>query len=132
MEAKYIKPINQKNKIELHRKANNFYSEYVLYGLEDLPNPYKIITVRFYTTATNVYCCVWTHTSNFDFTSGSSKAGGYGYHKGSAAFEYALNDAGFTFDKAIAGIGEQAITKALEAIAKLAGYENILIHYAHA
>lgn len=45
--------------------------------------------------------------------SGSGTAGGYGYHKGSAAVEQALNRAGLTFDEGIGGRGWEAAKAAI-------------------
>lgn len=39
------------------------------------------------------YCCLWIHGENIWF-SGKGQAGGYGYHKTSAAFQGALDSAG--------------------------------------
>lgn len=67
-------------------------------------------------------------------TAGGGRAGGYGYHKASAALEVALMCAGFTFSNAIAGRGETAMTEALKACAVALGYDtdHLFIHNAHA
>lgn len=49
---------------------------------------------------------------------GYAKAGGYGYHKASAAFESACRSAGVTFDKAIGGCGYSAVRDALLALGR--------------
>jgi hypothetical protein len=57
-------------------------------------------------------------------TSGSAKAGGYGYHKGSVALEYAIQNAGFTLSGRIGGVGESAMREALLAIATAIGIKR--------
>lgn len=57
-----------------------------------------LITVRWYMGRSNqasvVYCCVWIHGSGQRYYSGKGQAGGWGYHKYSAAFASALTSAG--------------------------------------
>lgn len=57
----------------------------------------ELVTVRWYmgrsSQASVVYCCVWIRGKNRYF-SGKGSAGGYGYHKTSAAFQDALTSAG--------------------------------------
>lgn len=54
----------------------------------------EIISARFYmgcsAQASVVYCCLWVHNK----CSGKSNAGGYGYHKESAALAGAITSAG--------------------------------------
>lgn len=50
--------------------------------------------------------------------SGSGSAGGYGYHKGSAAVEQALRRAGVTLDKEIGGRGWEITREAILATAR--------------
>lgn len=56
-----------------------------------------IVDVRLYmgrsSTASAVYCSLWVHSSNID-TSGRGSAGGWGYHKKSAALASAIRSAG--------------------------------------
>ena len=58
---------------------------------------HEVVTVRWYmgrsSSASVVYCNVWIHGNNQWF-SGKGSAGGYGYHKTSAAFQEALTSAG--------------------------------------
>ena len=85
----------------------------------------NIITVRCYmgrsTNASTVYASIWVHSTDHQ-TSGTGKAGGYGYHKASAAIAEAIKSAGIELDKDIAGAGESAIEQALGAIAYALGY----------
>lgn len=54
----------------------------------------EVITARFYmgrsASASVVYCCLWIN----NVASGKGNAGGYGYHKESAALQYAITSAG--------------------------------------
>lgn len=90
----------------------------------------NIITVRCYmgrsANASTVYASVWINTSEVH-TSGKGKAGGYGYHKVSAAIDDAINSAGIALDTDISGVGNSAILDALTAIANALGFERVLI-----
>ena len=85
----------------------------------------NIITARCYmgrsASASTVYASIWVHSTDHQ-TSGTGKAGGYGYHKESAAIAEAIKSAGIELDKDIAGAGESAIEQALGAIAYALGY----------
>lgn len=90
----------------------------------------EIITVRCYmgrsTGASAVYAAIWVNCGSI-YTSGKGKAGGYGYHKVSAAIGDAINSAGIMLDTDISGVGDGAIKEALEAIANALGFERVLI-----
>ena len=85
----------------------------------------NIITVRCYmgrsANASTMYASIWIYDEKHH-ASGSGKAGGYGYHKASAAISEAIKSAGIELDKNIAGAGESAIEQALGAIAYALGY----------
>lgn len=57
----------------------------------------ELVTVRWYMgraySASVVYCCIWVHSKPF-WVSGKGSAGGYGYHKSSAALQEAITSAG--------------------------------------
>ena len=89
------------------------------------------ITARIYATNAMHYACVWIGTGKF-YSSGGGKAGGYGYHRASAALQNALDDAGIKLSEPIDGRGEQAMIDALAATAKVLGYRKFHIHQAHA
>ena len=90
----------------------------------------EVITVRCYmgrsANASTVYASVWINTSEVH-TSGKGKAGGYGYHKESAAIAAAIESAGISLDTDISGVGDGAIKEALSAIANALGFERVLI-----
>ncbi len=63
----------------------------------------ELATARFYmgrsSSSSVVYCCLWVNakhakTGEYISVSGKGNAGGYGYHKESAALQGALTDAG--------------------------------------
>ena len=57
------------------------------------------VEARFYmgrsASASTIYCSIWINSGEIH-TSGTGKAGGYGYHKESAAFAEAVKNAGVT------------------------------------
>ena len=95
---------------------------------------FDIAEVRFYFLGRDgmspVYCAFWVHNDNH--TSGGGKASGCGYHKESAAFEFAANSAGVYFSEPVSGVGSLQIEKALLAIGEAQGYENLHITRFHA
>ena len=90
----------------------------------------EVITVRCYmgrsASASTVYASIWVNAPDIH-TSGKGKAGGYGYHKASAAVADAISSAGITLDTNISGVGNSAIRDALTAIANALGFERVLI-----
>lgn len=92
----------------------------------------RFITVcdaRFYmgrsSSASAVDCSVWIHGKNGEYRTGRGRATGYGYHKESAALEYALRAAGFEFFDSWGGSGEQAMNTALLIVARKIGFRNV-------
>lgn len=67
--------------------------------------------------ASPVYCSIWATKPDFH-TGGHGKAGGYGYHKLSAALDDAITSAGIKLNMAISGVGDGAMDRALLAIGK--------------
>ena len=90
----------------------------------------EIITVRCYmgrsASASVVYASLWITAPDYH-GSGAGKAGGYGYHKPSAAIGDAIASAGIGLSKDISGVGNGAIHEALGAIAETMGYNKFLI-----
>ena len=97
----------------------------------------EVVVARWYMArksdgASPVYASIWTYDAGFDI-SGHGRATGYGYHKASAALSTALESAGIVLSERIAGIGDGAIRRALEAIARaIAGdaAEILIINHA--
>lgn len=104
-----------------------------------------IVTARFYMgrsrTASTVYCALWVDGPGY--CSGKGTAGGYGYHKESAALASAIKSAGITLTGAnyahsdaridfkkpayIGGCGDCSMHTALKAIARAAGVRGQLL-----
>lgn len=124
-----------------YRKENNFATEYsVLVPLKaagyewrkrEGVTMHQAITLRIYNTQSTSYACVWLWGKEL-YTAGGGKAGGYGYHRPSAAVEKALSGAGIALSESIGGVGDTAIFEALAATAKAMGFRSFHIHNAHA
>lgn len=104
-----------------------------------------VCTARFYMgrsrTASTVYCALWVDGPGY--CSGKGTAGGYGYHKQSAALADAIRSAGITLTGAnyahmpekldfkkpahIGGCGGGSMNTALKAIARAAGARGQLL-----
>ena len=107
-------------------------------GQKELVKSYNVITdtlreiimARCYmgrsASTSTVYASIWIYSGG-THTSGKGKAGGYGYHKESAAIGSAIESAGITLDQDIEGLGDGAINEALTAIARALGFSNVLI-----
>ena len=70
-----------------------------------------------------IHASVWCHRVPCP-TSGYGKAGGYGYHKSSAALGAAITSAGITLTDPIDGRGDRAMEEALRAIAIAQGADH--------
>lgn len=77
--------------------------------------------------ASPVYCSLWVHSSPY-YVSGRGKAGGYGYHKGSAAFQEACDSAGIELSQPVDGRGDEMVREALFAIGVALGFEQSEMH----
>ena len=97
----------------------------------------EVVVARWYMArksdgASPVYASIWTYGAGFGI-SGHGRATGYGYHKASAALSKALDSAGIVLSERIDGLGDGAIRRALEAIARaIAGdaAEILIINHA--
>jgi len=87
------------------------------------------ITVRWYmgrsSQASTVYCSVWIGARGEGYYTGRGQAGGYGYHKTSAAFAAAVRSAGITLERDVAGVGDSAVREAITAIGAACGYGRL-------
>lgn len=107
----------------------------------------EIVTARCYMGRSKqssvVYASLWVH-GDANYCSGHGSAGGWGYHKESAAIGDAIGSAGIelygdvygrdakcTASTSIAGVGDGAIRDALLAIAKAAGGRGKLFLIQH-
>lgn len=78
--------------------------------------------------SSQVYATVWLHGKEY-CGSGSGQAGGYGYHKESAAVDTALAMAGVKLSRSVSGTGETEA--ALKAAARALGYTGELLFISH-
>jgi hypothetical protein len=100
-----------------------------------------VVDCRVYGSGSTAYACLWVYGEGNFYASGSGKAGGWGYHKTSAAVDDAIDSAGFelygspyndgreqNYKKRcnISGVGDSAIESALMAIAKTASRKRKL------
>lgn len=77
----------------------------------------ELVDVRIGSTNSTCYACAWIHGKN-KWAYGGGKAGGYGYHRASAAVAEAFNKAGVKFDESFSGYGDEAMKKAIKAVAE--------------
>lgn len=78
--------------------------------------------------ASKVYASIWiTDRASATYHSGHGAAGGHGYHKVSAAVGDAISSAGYELSEDIHGRGDDAIERALYAIAQYLGYASIYL-----
>lgn len=73
----------------------------------------ELVDLRIGQTDTTAYACVWFYSNGCAY--GSGKAGGYGYHRASAAAESAFRAAGMVFDSGFGGCGDSATREAMQA-----------------
>lgn len=113
----------------MFRKDDSLYREIAAI---DPATGKALVIARIYHPGTVAYACIWIHGAN-RYGRGTGKAGGYGYHKASAALSEAIDDAGITLSESISGVGDSAMERATDAIARaITGKRRIIIHVAHA
>src|SRR5574343_453512 len=117
---------NHSGKVAPNRKESAFMQQYTVIS----PELEEIIQLRIYGTNARNYACIWVHDSPV-YVSGGGYAGGYGYHRPSAAAQVAMNDAGIVLSADIGGVGDSAIENALLAIATALGKPGSKIFRAH-
>jgi hypothetical protein len=128
MEAKITGRADILNVKASHRKENSFYKQYtaVVFNRET-GGAFDSVTLRLYATDARHYACIWVHTNcawimdgetvAAYYASGSGYAGGWGYHRASAAAAEAISAAGIELSEDIDGRGDEAICAAVMAIA---------------
>lgn len=117
------------------RKENNYLYEYAVIAVMPDYTVQNPVICRIYGTSSHKrnYACVWTYdrrNGNYVSRVGSGWAGGYGYHRPSAAAAEAFAHAGIDFDEDIAGRGDSAIREACLAVAR-AACPDALTYYLH-
>lgn len=106
----------------------------------------EVVTARCYmgrsASASVVYAVLWVRCKDGEWTSGSGSAGGYGYHKESAAIASAISSAGIElkdldrtdrpdrwFD--LGSTGTSYYPQVFEAIARASGYRGRTLLVSH-
>jgi hypothetical protein len=97
-----------------HRKENSFMYNYIGLAVVD-DKIVEAVDCRIYGTNARNYCCLWWR-ANGKYGSGSDYAGGYGYHRPSAAAAGAFSASGVELDSDISGRGDRAIEDAVLAL----------------
>jgi hypothetical protein len=129
MQVTFLKD-EHRGQIAKYRKENKLQRQYtvVARGADGFREP---LILRVYHTAASAFACLWVSHSPRGETSvslsGGGKAGGYGYHKASAAAQAAFDDAGVKLSEDIAGCGDSAMRDALAATAQALGYSDFTI-----
>lgn len=108
--------------------------------VDDAGSKQQIVDCRLYMgrsrNASTVYCSIWAngHINNERvWITGHGKAGGYGYHKLSAAMQNAITAAGFALtddngdSMPIYGRGDGAMYDAAIAIAAALGFNDVIL-----
>jgi hypothetical protein len=89
-----------------------------------------VVDCRIYWPGSVAYACLWVGGDDI-YTSGSGKAGGFGYCKESAAIGDAIESAGFDLSEDIYGRGTTQAEKALLAVAAFVTEEPCFIVRVH-
>lgn len=128
-----IEGIKDGGNIPQNRKENAFVKQYAAYDLSKGAEEWRRekICLRIYATDARHYACLWVHDEGH-YASGGGHAGGYGYHRGSAAAQEAIQSAGIKLSESIDGRGDEAIKDAIRAIAEAIGMTEYFIGEAHA
>lgn len=120
-----FKDLNRAPKFNInHRKENHFYKQITAIAISEDRRAYDAVILRLYATDSRHYACLWTKSNcSWDkaqdlWRNGSGSAGGYGYHRASAAAEEAIENAGIELSETIGGRGDNAMREAVEAIAR--------------
>jgi hypothetical protein len=136
MKATYNK--NAKTKFTtFHRKENKCYFDsysaiVIRPDYDGKPSVFTPVELRLYGTGNSNSAAIWINDNNSGIhTSGTGSAGGYGYHRASAAAAEAIKNAGIDLDTNISGVGESAIERAVKAIAEMLGYNDCPVFHAH-
>jgi hypothetical protein len=103
-------------KARAHRKEKSFMEQYSGIVIID-GELQEAVTLRLYGTNARNYACLWYNDKNA-WGSGSGVAGGYGYHRPSAAAAEAFQSAGVQLTNDISGRGDRAIEEAVVALTK--------------
>ena len=141
MKAKYSPAAKTKFTTSHRKEGKCYFHSYTVISLAEKPwadgQMREVITARIYGTGSGNTACLWInapYTKKYPeglHVSGSGRAGGYGYHRPSAALGEAIVNAGFTLDSCISGRGESAMWEALLAIAACLGVKRPALIESH-
>ena len=106
---------NSKDNAGQHRKEDKFTTAYHAFYIDNEGVPHEVVDMRFYHTEARAYCALWVR--NGDYFSASGMAGGYGYHRGSAAASEAVANAGINLPYDLSGRGDSMVEQAIAQIA---------------
>lgn len=110
------------------RRQTGFYREIAVIDPKSGAAP---VVARIYWPGETAYCAIWIGAGD-KWGRGQGKAGGYGYHKASAALAEAIDDAGIKLSRSISGVGDSAMEEACAAIARaVTGKRRFIVHVAH-
>lgn len=130
-----FKELNHAPKFNInHRKDNHFRKQISAIAINQDGRAYEAVTLRIYGTDSRTYACIWTKSNCAwdnakDFwRNGSGFAGGWGYHRASAAAQDAMVNAGIELSEDISGRGDTIMENAVYAIAKAIWPENVNIY----
>lgn len=112
-----------------YRKEDHYLYEIAIMAVMENYTVKNPVTIRIYGTNSRNYSAIWAN-GNGIYKSGTGTAGGYGYHRPSAAAAEAIQNAGITLSEDINGRGDSAIREAAEAIAR-AIQPDAISYYTH-
>ena len=122
------------------RDKQAFIREISVLGFDADRNDMRaLVTARMYTplrpNSSMTTAIIWVYTPDRT-VSGFGKTSGFGYHRSSAALADAIYSAGISLSQDISGSGDDAMDRAVMAIARLAfpdyGPGRLFLHIAHA
>src|SRR6185436_15552495 len=128
MNIRLIKPVSNDVPAHLDRKERIASRELIAFKDGKFKS---LLTARWSMSkssdASVIYCALWAGDNEIGHGNGVGKAGGGGYCKQSAAYEYALNQAGFYPTDPISGRGMSVVEESMEALAHHLGFEHFYI-----
>ena len=114
-----VKSFEAKTKINAtirEREERNIRNGYKAICISEDGKLLELVDLRIGQTDATAYACVWLHVVGYGTCAhGSGKAGGYGYHRSSAAAESAFRSAGMVFNQSFSGCGDSMTREAVKA-----------------
>lgn len=117
------------------RQANHFYNGYKVVTIVN-DEMIELVDARLGVTDSCHYASVWLNTrycdndyyNNNGHAYGAGKAGGYGYHRASAALDSAFKRAGMRFNVGCSCMGESAMRDCLMCAGEYLAPENAKVY----